>query len=479
VRDYQESSKRKEKRLRETMVVRRKRLSKRKMRGGAKGMSGRQRSAPKARRCSSRGATLIPPVRPPDRFAIVPPPGYPQLPLKGDRERPTASRTNKKGRNPLGALIRKMGCHNSREGTQLSEAEMRSIGIDLHKRSVTVCVIDKITGETFVRSFTCQDEDAILEFFKEQGPFQAVVEASATYEWLWELLDPVAKRLVLAHPRKLRIIAESKKKTDRLDARTLAFMLAKDEIPEAYRPSPRQREYQHLIKHRNSLVRAASKIKVQIRSILAARNLDRRDIFSPEGRELLPKLKLNDAERFRVRELLEILELFEERLETARAELKKFREAAPKAQKIQHEIAKSVPGVGDVVADVILATLGDVNRFSSVKKVASYAGLVPGYRESDRKRVDLAITKEGPAVLRWALVEAAWRAVRVSPYWKGVYEKIATKARKKKGGKKIAIVAVARRLLGVVYSLLKKGERYSKDKITTPKPVRAFAPANV
>lgn len=355
---------------------------------------------------------------------------------------------------------------------------MRSIGIDLHKRSMTVCVIDKITGETFIRSFDCQEEVGILEFFKEQVPFEAVVEATATYEWLWELLDPTCQRLVLAHPRKLRIIAESKKKSDRFDARTLALMQAKGEIPEAYRPSPRQREYQHLIKHRNSLVRAASKIKVQIRGILAARNLDRRDIFSREGRELLPKLKLKDAERFRVRELLEILEVFEERIETARAELKKFRAAAPKAQQIQHQIAKSVPGVGDVVADIVLATLGDVKRFSSIKKVASYAGIAPGYRQSDRKRQDLAITKEGPAVLRWAMVEAAWRAVRLSPYWKGIYEKIATKARKRKGGKKIAIVAVARRLLGVIYSLLKKGETYV-EQVSRPRPARALASAKV
>jgi len=355
---------------------------------------------------------------------------------------------------------------------------MRSIGIDLHKRSLTICVIDKITGETFVRTFDCQDEAGILEFFKEQGPFEAVVEATATYEWLLDLLDPVADRLVLGHPAKLRIIAQSKRKTDRFDARTLAMMLASDEIPLAYRPSPRQRQYQHLIKHRNSLVKETSRIKCMIRSILASRNVDRRDIFSQEGRKLLEDLKqrLNGAELFRVRELLELLEIFKARIETARLELKKFRAAAPKAQKIQHEIVKSVPGVGDVVADVVLATLGDFKRFPSIKKVTSYAGLTPGYRESAGKRQDLGITKEGPRVLRWALVEAAWRAVRSSPYWKGVFEKISRNAAKKKAARKIAIVAIARRLLGVIYTLLKRGMEYD-EKYPRLRVNGAFVPA--
>jgi transposase len=341
---------------------------------------------------------------------------------------------------------------------------MRSIGIDLHKRSMTVCVIDKLTGETFVRSFQCQDEAGILEFFNEQVPFEAVVEATATYEWLLDLLDPVADRLVLGHPKKLRIIAESKRKTDRFDARTLAMMLAKDEIPLAYRPSSRQRQYQHLIKHRNSLVKEASRFKCTIRSLLASRNLDRQDIFSQQGRKSLfdLKKKLNKVEWFRVEQSLELLEVFEARLETARLALKAFRADAPKAQKIQHEIVKSVPGVGDVVADVVLATLGDIKRFPSIKKVTAYAGLTPGYRESAGKRQDLGITKEGPRVLRWALVEAAWRAVRSSPYWKCVFEKISRNAAKKKTPRKIAIVAVARRLLGVIYSLLKNGVEYDE-----------------
>src|SRR5688572_20393442 len=197
-----------------------------------------------------------------------PSPLHPSTPqLAEDRRSPA----KKKGRSQPSGKGRKMGHSFPRGKTQLSEHSMRCAGIDLHKRSLTICIIDKETGETFTTRFSCQEEARIVEFFEKQKPFQAVVEATATYDWLWVLLEPLAERLVLAHPKKLRIIAESKKKTDRFDARNLAWMLAKDEIPEAYRPSPRQREYQHLIKHRHGLIRQSSRLKVQIRSILAAR----------------------------------------------------------------------------------------------------------------------------------------------------------------------------------------------------------------
>ncbi len=335
---------------------------------------------------------------------------------------------------------------------------MRSIGIDLHKRSLTVCVIDKNTGETFLRSFSCQDENKVRDFFKGQKPFEAVIEASASYDWLWELLDPHAERLVLAHPGKLRVIAESKKKSDRFDARTLSEFLARDEVPEAHRPTPHQKAYQHLVKHRVSMVRDRSRTKTKIRSILAARNLDRPDLFKTLDQDSLQKLKLSKEERFRVSELLICLDFLEARIKSAEEALNEFRRAAPAEERKNHSLVTSVPGAGNVVADVVISTLGNVDRFRSIGKVCSYAGLAPGFRKSDRKRQELGITKQGPRLLRWVLIEAAWRAVRHSTHWRDVFERIS-----RRRGRKKAIVAVARRLLGVIYTLLKRGEAYVED----------------
>jgi transposase len=332
---------------------------------------------------------------------------------------------------------------------------MRYAGIDLHKRSLTVCVIDSSTGETFDRRFNCSNEAKICDFFTRLKPFEAVIEASASYEWLWLLLAPVAERLVLAHPKKLRIIAESMKKSDRHDAYFLAWLLSLDSIPEAHRPSPRRREYQQLVRHRRFLIQKRSSLRTKVRSILTNRNLDSKGLFSATGRQYLDGLELPEAERFCVDEFMTMLASLQESLSRTDKALRDFRKQARQEEREKHAIVTSVPGVGDGTADIVLSSLGDVNRFPTAKKCTAYSGLVPGFRESDRTRHELQITKEGPRILRWALVQAAWRAVRLSKYWCATFERIA-----KRRGRKKAIVAVARRLLAVIYTLLKSGKHY-------------------
>ena len=119
--------------------------------------------------------------------------------------------------------------------------------------------------------------------------------------------------------------------------------------------------------------------------------------------------------------------------------------------------------------DVVVSELGDVSRFKSSKAVTAYAGLVPAVRQSAGKGKDLKITKEGSPLLRWALVEASWRVIRQSAAWERVYQGI----KKRAGGKK-AIVAVARRLLCVMYAMLRDGKNYDLLKVgeRPPKPER-------
>ena len=115
-----------------------------------------------------------------------------------------------------------------------------------------------------------------------------------------------------------------------------------------------------------------------------------------------------------------------------------------------------MPCVGPVTIDVVVSELGDVRRFSSQKKVTAYAGLDPGIRESANRAKQLGITKEGSRMLRWALVELAGRMVGKTRRWGLTYQKL-----KRRTGAKKAIVAVARRLLCVMVSMLKSGRRYS------------------
>ena len=115
------------------------------------------------------------------------------------------------------------------------------VGIDLHKKSISLCVMNKARKVLDQQRFLCQDVERIESYCADLGSFEFVVEATATYEWLVQLLEPLADSWVLANPGKMRVIAESAKKTDKLDAKTLAEFLAFGMIPQAYRPTARVR----------------------------------------------------------------------------------------------------------------------------------------------------------------------------------------------------------------------------------------------
>jgi transposase len=282
-----------------------------------------------------------------------------------------------------------------------------------------------------------------------------VVEATAGYEWLWELLEPLADKLVLAHPKKLRVIAESRRKSDRLDAQVLAEFLALGMIPHAYRPTPRQRQHRALVRQRAFLVRQITAAKNKIRRILSNYNADRQDLFSAQGLGYLQDVQVSAADRCVLQQLQALWEQLEEQRAALDRHLRAFAKQAPAAEAEARAVLQTIPGVGPVTIDVVLSELGDVGRVRSAKRVAAYAGLAPGQRESAGKSKELGITKEGSRLLRWALVEAAWRLVRQSHRWATAFEGL-----RKRRGKKQAIVAVARRLLGVMTALLRTGQPY-------------------
>jgi len=333
---------------------------------------------------------------------------------------------------------------------------MKYVGIDLHKKTIVLCVVDKERKVLERKRFLCQDVQAITRYFGQLGAFQFVVEATAAYEWLVQLLEELADDWVLAHPGKMRVIAETAKKTDRLDAQTLAEFLALGMIPKAYRPKARQREHRKLVRHRAQCQQRVSKLKCQIRHLAATYNADHRQLFQPGHlEELRQRPDLSEADRFILAQrLLEYTPALE-RVAAAKKELKRFAKKAPEAEQRQREILLSAPGVGEVVSEVVLAELGSADRFGSLKEATAYAGLVPGQRESAGKGKELGITKKGSRLLRWAMVEAAWVAVANSARWRDVYL-----ALKRRRGAKKAIVAVARRLLAVLVSMLRSETTY-------------------
>src|SRR6478736_2917484 len=170
-----------------------------------------------------------------------------------------------------------------------------------------------------------------------------------------------------------------------------------------------------------------------MRRVAADYNADRKDLFSVAGWKSL-----------------------EGEIQELGRHLKAFAAKAPPREAEARAKLGTIGGVGPVTIDVVVSELGDVGRFKSSKAATSYAGLAPRVRQSGGKgSKDLGITKEGSPLLRWALVEAAWRVIRQGASWRRIYEDI-----KRRSGGKRAIVAVARRLLCVMYAMLRDGKNY-------------------
>lgn len=335
------------------------------------------------------------------------------------------------------------------------EVHMKFVGVDLHKKSLTICAMDP-EGRVVKRArLECGETEAILELLRGLGEFEIVVEASGSYEWFARLVEPLAKRFVLCHPKKMRIIAESTRKSDKLDATVLAEFLRHGMIPEAYRPLPRQKGQQVLVRQRQHVVRGASRVKARIRSLLGRYNADKPGLFRKDHRDYVKGVALSATDRFVRDQLLMEFDFCQEQLDAADEQLKKYAAEAGKGEAESRRLLGTVPGVGVVTTDAWLGEVGDVGRFRSAKRVVAYVGLAPGFRSSDDKTRELGITKEGSRLMRCVLIQSAWAAVRTSVQWKGWFERIA-----KRRGRKKAIVAVARRLAVVMYAVAKAGRPY-------------------
>ena len=336
---------------------------------------------------------------------------------------------------------------------------MKYVGVDLHKHSIVLCVVVLAAGRPKVverARFRCDGSEAIWAFFRQLGPFQVVVEATASYEWFFLLIEDLANRLVLAHPKKLRVIAESTRKSDKIDAEVLAVFLALEMIPQAYRPTPRIRQHRVLVRHRCWLQRRITSVKCKVRNVLGHYNADIAGLFTRQGEEHLAAVALWPADRFVVQALQEQLVLFKRQVREVDRQLRQFATSAPVAEQEARALLDTIDYIGPVTIDVVLSELGDWRRFRSQKAVTAFAGLDPGFRRSAGKCLELPISKEGSRLLRWAMIQAAWRLVVRSPRWRRMFEGLYANT----GSKKKTVVAVARHLLCMMFAMLQSGRPY-------------------
>lgn len=284
---------------------------------------------------------------------------------------------------------------------------------------------------------------------------EVALEATTNSDAIATMLRPLVRRVVVSNPRKTRAIAEAKVKTDRIDARILAQLLAADFLPETWVADERTRMLRRLVLRRTHLVRQRTRLKNQVHGILA-RNLvptcPHADLFSGVGRRWLANQALPADEWRSVEALTRQLDFHGEELAQVDRDIAREAIDDPLVARLM-----TVPGIDVTVAVAILAAVGDFSRFESPDRLVSYLGLNPRVRQSGNGTpVHGRITKAGPAQARGMLVEAAFAASRAPGPLRAFYRRV-----KERRGFQIATVATARKLTVLCWHLVTKEEDYA------------------
>jgi transposase len=339
---------------------------------------------------------------------------------------------------------------------------MLYVGLDVHAKHITVCVLNH-AGKVHDRWQADSLDQLVTRLQRLEAPFQVCYEAGTGYGWLHESLTPLASRIVVAHPGQLRLIFRSKRKSDRRDAEKLAQLLYLGMAPAVHVPSAKVRAWRELITLRQRLVGKRTRVKNSLRMLLRSVGVQappKPGLWTRRGQAWLKQVEFQQSSHRLTRDLLiEELELLNANLKQVERELEAFSRDDSRVWLLQ-----SIPGVGLRTAETLVAFIDDPHRFANSKKVGAYFGQVPSQDQSGDKNRLGRITREGPAVARQYLAEAAWQAIRRSPTIKAFYERVRRDDPKRK---KIALVATAHYLSRVAWAMLRDGSLWRE---TVPAP---------
>lgn len=339
----------------------------------------------------------------------------------------------------------------------------RFVAFDLHKHYVVVAAVNRNQEVLLKPRRLTIGELAAWAKTNLRPTDQIVIEATSSAWTVHDLLAPLVTRCVVADARQVKWIANAAVKTDKLDVLRLAKLLAAGLIPAVWVPPMPVRELRALIAHRTGLVRAQTRVKNRLQSVIHRFSLQPPEgqVFAEKHRDWWQDLPLSSTEQLRLRQDLRTLEHVQQQLAEAEAELARLSTVASWKDFVPYLV--QLPGFGLITAMTVLAAIGDITRFPTDKHLVGYAGLGAGIHDSGETHQGKGITKTGRRDLRRVLVEAAWSAVETHPYWKREFERLLRHKHKNQ-----AIVAIARRLLVAVWHVL--GERVA-DRRAQPEMV--------
>jgi transposase len=334
---------------------------------------------------------------------------------------------------------------------------MLIIGCDYHPGFQQIAYVDSETGELQERRLEHPEEAE--KFYRElagQGMKVRVgMEASGHARWFERLLAELNFEVWIGDAAEIHRKRERKQKTDRQDAQPILRLLLKDDFPRIWVPSWENRDVRQLLWHRHRMVQARTRLMNQLQAVALNEGLRcKKRWWREAGRQQLEAFWLAPWASRRRQDLLELLDRLNPTIAELTQAIEREAEKCPEARRLQTH-----PGVGPLTALAFVLIIGKADRFQCGKQIASYLGLVPLEDSSGSRRRLGHITKQGNSLLRFLLVEAAQVTVRSAPGWRSKYHHLMMRR-----GRKIAKVAMARRLAVRMYWMMRKGWNYEQLK---------------
>lgn len=339
------------------------------------------------------------------------------------------------------------------------------VGIDYHKRYSVISVVNASGGRLLEVRVDGNTRNGFQKVFSRlPGPATVAMEACWNWGKLHDLLEevPNVEEIVLSHPYKTRIIAESQIKTDKLDARKLAELLRGNFISRAYAPSREVRQQKEKLRQRLYWVRVRTAVRNRVHIILDRQAVlempQRSDLFTGRGMKILRSLRLPDRDQFLLDQNLECLEMLERHVKAIEKEM-----ACLCKEDEDLRLLCSLPGLGTTLAPVIGLEIDNIERFPRSDKLVAYAGLAASTHSSGGKTYHGKMLWQSNRWLKWAFIEAAWVAIGCNPYFGTMYRQYRARGK----GANTAITRVARRLCQIVWHVLKERRPYEHREYTT------------
>jgi transposase len=332
---------------------------------------------------------------------------------------------------------------------------MMIIGCDYHPAFQQIALVDTDSGELQERRL--QHREEAEKFYRDlaaQGiKVRVGMEASGQARWFERLLAELNVELWIGDAAEIRSKRVRKQKTDRQDAQLILKLMLKDDFPRIWVPSWENRDLRQLLWHRHRMVQARTRIMNQLQAVALNEGLRcKKRLWREAGREQLEAFRLAPWASRRRRDLLELLDRLNPTITELTQTIEQEVEKCPEAQRLMTH-----PRVGPLTALAFVLIIGTAERFQCGKQIASYLGLVPLEESSGNRRRLGHITKQGNALLRFLLVEAAQVSARSIPEWRNKYFHLAMRR-----GRKIAKVAMARRLAVQMFWMWRKGWDYEQ-----------------